>query len=213
MDEAGAAEALEYGRWLFAQPCDFVLGAAEVGQLPAPALPEVAFAGRSNVGKSSLINALTGRKTLARISNTPGRTRQINFFRLGARLMLADLPGYGYARAAKHEIKRWNELILDYLKGRPNLRRVCLLIDTRHGLKAADLPVMALLDEAAVSYQVVLTKADKLKPAARPEVLAELETALRRHPAAHPEILTTSSVSAEGIADLRAALAALAGAA
>jgi GTP-binding protein len=208
--DAGEAAALESGRWLFAQQCDFVLGAAEARQLPPPAQPEVAFAGRSNVGKSSLINALTGRKTLARISNTPGRTRQINFFRLAERLMLVDLPGYGYARAAKHEIKRWNQLIQDYLKGRPNLRRVCLLLDARHGIKEADLHVMALLDEAAVSYQAVLTKIDKLKPAERGRTLAGLAAALRGHPAAHPVILTTSSTSGDGIPELRAALAALA---
>jgi len=204
------AAAIERGRWLFAQACDFVAGARIEAQLPAPELTEVAFAGRSNVGKSSLINALTGRKTLARTSNTPGRTREVNFFRLGGRLMLVDLPGYGYAKASKTEIKRWTQLIGDYLKGRPNLRRVCLLIDARHGLKPADEPVMELLDVAAVSYQVVLTKADKLKPPELRRTLDKMVPALARHPAAHPDILVTSANAGTGIAEVRAALAALA---
>ena len=201
---------LEAGRHLFAQACTFVTGAARAEQLPPGALPEVAFAGRSNVGKSSLINALAGRKALARISNTPGRTREVNFFDLGGRLMLVDLPGYGYARAAKTEIRRWHALIDDYLRGRPGLRRVALLIDARHGLKDADRQVMARLDKAAVSYQAVLTKADKVKAEARPALLAGIEGELRRHPAAHPEILLTSAQTGEGIPELRAALAALA---
>ena len=202
--------AFEFGRWLFAQQCDFILGAAEVAQLPPSELPEIAFAGRSNVGKSSLVNALTGRKTLARTSNTPGRTRQLNFFRLGERLMLVDLPGYGYARAARHEIERWNQLTIDYLKGRPSLRRVCLLLDARHAIKDADLSVMRLLDEAAVNYQAVLTKADKLEPAKRASRLAEFQATLASHPAAHPEILCTSATTRDGVRELRAVLAALA---
>ena len=205
-----AADALEDGRRLFAGHCDFVTGVAKAPQLPAPSLTEVAFAGRSNVGKSSLINALTGRKALARTSNTPGRTREINFFDLGGRLMLVDLPGYGYARAAKGEIKRWNQLINDYLKGRPNLRRVCLLLDGRHGLKDIDGRVLALLDAAAVNYQVVLTKMDKVKPEARRHLLAGLGQALARHPAAHPEILPTSRANGEGMAALRAEISTLA---
>src|SRR4051812_30215243 len=158
---ARLAELSEYGRLLFAQECEFLRGAASLTDIPAPALPEVAFVGRSNVGKSSLVNALTGRKTLARVSNTPGRTREINFFRLGERLMLADLPGYGYARVSKADSARWTELIFAYLRGRPNLRRAVLLIDSRRGLLSNDVEVMDLLDRAAVSYQLVLTKTDK----------------------------------------------------
>ena len=158
-----AAE-LEAGRLLFAGACDFVAGAATVAQLPPLGLPEVAFAGRSNVGKSSLINALTGRKALARVSHTPGRTQQINFFSLADRLMLVDLPGYGYAAVSKQKVANWTGLIEDYLKGRPQLKRVCLLIDARHGLKETDKAAMELMDSSAVVYQVVLTKADKLKP-------------------------------------------------
>ena len=203
-------EAEEKGRILFAQECDFLLGAADLAGIPPAALPEVAFAGRSNVGKSSLINALTGRKTLARVSNTPGRTREINFFRLGGRLTLADLPGYGYARVSKADSARWTELIFAYLRGRPNLRRVVLLIDSRRGALPSDTDVMDLLDRAAVSYQLVLTKADKLKPAELAQVTAQTEALSRRHAAAHPELFTTSSVTGEGIAQLRAALAALA---
>jgi GTP-binding protein len=214
MNEAAEAAvevaALEAGRLLFAQACDFVVGAARAEQLPPEDLPEVAFAGRSNVGKSSLINALVGRKALARTSNTPGRTREVNFFDLGHRLMLVDLPGFGYARAAKTEIRRWHALVDDYLRGRPALRRVALLLDARHGAKDVDLTVMARLDKAAVSYQVVLTKADKVKKAERPALLEGLGAALRRHPAAHPEILLTSAASGEGLPELRAALAALA---
>ncbi|MCY4065501.1 MAG: ribosome biogenesis GTP-binding protein YihA/YsxC, partial [Rhodospirillaceae bacterium] len=162
--EGGApdADGLEAGRLLFAQECSFVAGVVQVGGLPPDALPEVAFAGRSNVGKSSLINALTNRKALARTSNTPGRTQQINFFDLGGRLCLVDLPGYGYARASKDKVRRWNALIRDYLRGRASLRRVCLLIDARRGLTPGDREIMGLLDASAVSYQIVLTKSDKL---------------------------------------------------
>jgi GTP-binding protein len=204
------AEAEEKGRILFAQECEFVLGAANLADIPHAKLPEVAFAGRSNVGKSSLINALTGRKTLARVSNTPGRTREINFFRLGGRLMLADLPGYGYARVSKADSARWTELIFSYLRGRPNLRRVVFLIDSRRGLLANDMEVMELLDRAAVSYQLVLTKVDKLKPGELAEIEATTLTQSRRHAAAHPELIATSAVTGAGIAQLRAALAALA---
>ena len=208
--EAEREALVEAGRLLFAQRCDFLLGVKQETQLPAPTLPEVAFAGRSNVGKSSLINALTGRKTLARTSNAPGRTREINFFDLSGRLMLVDLPGYGYARASKSEVKAWNRLILDYLKGRANLKRVCLLIDARHGLKANDVPVMAELDRAAVSYQVVLTKADKLKPAERSDLVERITAELRRRPASHPDVIATSALKGFAIAELRATLAALA---
>jgi GTP-binding protein len=209
-DEAPDAEAEERGRRLFASPCEFVAGAANAGAIPPDSLPEIAFAGRSNVGKSSLINALTGRTTLARVSHTPGRTRQINFFTLGGRLMLADLPGYGYAEASKREIEQWGELQRIYLKGRPSLRRVLLLIDARHGLKPADAPLMRALDQAAVSYQIVMTKTDKVSPSALASVLATTAEELKMHVAAHPVIHLTSAQEGRGIAALRAALAALA---
>ena len=209
-DAKDDARDIEAGRLLFAQSCSFIAAAAEAEGLPATSLPEVAFAGRSNVGKSSLINALTGRKTLARISHTPGRTRQINFFELAGRLILVDLPGYGYARAAKSEVKRWSALIEQYLKGRPQLRRVLLLIDSRHGPKDIDRRVMAELDEAAVSYQIVLTKADKPKPDALAATQTAIEREAARHPAAHPDIAVTSAAAGAGIAELRAAVAALA---
>ena len=205
-----AAADIEAGRLLFAQSCSFIGAAAEAQGLPATSLPEVAFAGRSNVGKSSLLNALTGRKTLARTSHTPGRTRQINFFDLSGRLILTDLPGYGYARAAKSEIKRWSALVEQYLKGRAQLRRVLLLIDSRHGAKDIDRRVMAELDEAAVSYQIVLTKADKPKPEALEATRTAIGGEAARHPAAHPEIVVTSATSGAGIAELRAQIAALA---
>ena len=211
MPDSEAAEAhLEAGRLLFAQPCDYVLSALKTDQLPEPALPEVAFAGRSNVGKSSLVNALTGRKTLARTSNTPGRTRQLNFFDLGGRLMLVDLPGYGYAQAPRKEAQAWTRLTRDYLKGRANLRRVCLLIDARHGLKEADRAIMGELDEAAVSYQVVLTKCDKVTASELAKLLSAVAAELARHVAAHPEVQATSAMKNTGIEQLRAALSELA---
>jgi len=200
----------DFGRWLFAQECRFLAGVAEMAQLPEFALPEVAFAGRSNVGKSSLVNALTGRKTLARTSNTPGRTRQLNFFDLGGRLTLVDLPGYGYAKASKTDIKRWTALTRDYLRGRPTLRRVCLLIDARRGVGEKDEAVMADLDAAAVSYQVVLTKADKAKAAELEAALAGVEGLRRKHVALHPEVHATSAHKDLGLAELRAEIAALA---
>lgn len=209
-DSSPDADALERGRWLFAQECRFVSGAASYDGLPDAALPEIAFVGRSNVGKSSLINALTGRKTLARTSNTPGRTQQINFFSLRDALMIADLPGYGYARASKTDIRRWTALIFDYLRGRPSLRRVCLLIDARHGVKEKDEDVMKSLDEAAVSYQVVLTKADKSKPATLSALVEKTEAQIAKHVAAHPQLLATSAVTGDGIELLRAELALLA---
>lgn len=209
-DGDDGAEALERGRKLFAQQCDFVIGVANMDQVPETDLPEIAFAGRSNVGKSSLINALTGRNTLARTSNTPGRTRQVNFFDLGHRLMLTDLPGYGYAKAPKTEIAQWTALIEDYLRGRVGLRRACLLIDARHGIKSTDTQVMKLLDQTAVVYQVVLTKCDKVKKGPLQDRLQSVKTALAKHPAAHPDVIVTSSRKGEGIADLRAALTELA---
>ena len=203
------AEALESGRLLFAKSCDFVLGAAKLDHIPESRLPEIAFAGRSNVGKSSLVNALTGRKTLARVSNTPGRTREINFFRLGDRLMLADLPGYGYARASKAQSEQWAGLIFEYLRGRPNLRRVILLVDSRRGLLENDDEVMTLLDRAAVSYQLILTKTDKLKPAELTAIASRVAAQSRTHGAAHPDLIATSAITGEGIPELRAELAAL----
>jgi GTP-binding protein len=198
---------LEAGRLLFAGTCEFVAGAASVAQLPPLTLPEIAFAGRSNVGKSSLINALTGRKALARVSHTPGRTQQINFFSLSGRLMLVDLPGYGYAAASKQKVANWTGLIEDYLKGRPQLKRVCLLIDARHGLKDTDKAAMKLMDSAAVVYQVVLTKADKMKPGPLARLTEKTRKELSTHTAAHPIILPTSAHEQEGVAELRAELA------
>ena len=196
---------------MFAGPCTFVYAAQRIDQLPGLRGPEVAFAGRSNVGKSSLMNALTGQRALARVSNTPGRTRQLNFFDLGGRLTLVDMPGYGYARAGKDIKADWQGLMFDYLRGRPSLRRVLLLLDARIELKQADRAVMALLDRAAVTFQIVLTKADSVKPAALARKLAEVATLARQHPAAHPEVVVTSAETGAGIEALRAALAGLVG--
>ncbi len=207
-DTAGAA-GLEAGRLLFARGCVFVKGVVNMADLPAADRPEIAFAGRSNVGKSSLINALAGRKALARTSNTPGRTRELNFFLCDGRLSLVDMPGYGYARVSKAQVKGWTRLIHDYLRGRPSLRRVYLLIDARHGPKPSDREIMTLMDEAAVSWQVVLTKADKPKAKALAAVLAATERTIARHGAAHPEVLVTSAQKGTGIAELRAAIAVL----
>ncbi len=178
--------------------------------LPAPDNVEVAFAGRSNVGKSSLINALAGQKALARTSNTPGRTRELNFFTAGSGLVIVDMPGYGYARASKHDVKDWTRLVFDFLRGRANLRRVYVLVDARHGLKPNDREALDLLDKAAVSYQLVLTKCDKEKPEALERTLAETRAAIARRPAAHPEVITTSAATGAGIDVLRAEVAALA---
>lgn len=201
---------IEGGRHLFAQECRFIAGSDRIEALPPIGLPEIAFAGRSNVGKSSLVNALTGRATLARVSHTPGRTQQLNFFDLGGRLVLVDMPGFGFARVAKKKIRDWTGLIERYLRGRPSLRRVCLLVDARHGAMAADRAVMERLDAAAVSYQVVLTKADKVKPPDLEDRIVALGAELARHAAAHPDIITTSAHAGAGIPKLRAALAALA---
>lgn len=204
------AEALEHGRKLFERECVFVAGADTMERLPEPSLTEIAFAGRSNVGKSSLINAITRHNSLARTSRTPGRTQQINFFQLGEALMLVDLPGYGYAKASKQKIGTWTALIHDYLLGRPNLRRICVLIDARHGLKVTDQALMAELDTAAVVYQFVLTKADKVSAGALKAEIAKIEALFPKHPAAYPEIIATSARSGDGIDRLRAELATLA---
>lgn len=193
---------------LFAQPCRFVMGGVSLEALPPQHYPEIAFAGRSNVGKSSLVNALTGQKTLAHASNTPGRTRELNFFLLADRLMLVDLPGYGYAKAGRKDVKKWNDLVMAYLSGRPNLKRVLLLIDSRHGLKDNDLTTMELLDETAVSYQIILTKLDKIKPSEADSVMKATAAKLKKHPAAMSEVIGTSSEKKTGISELRQALAA-----
>ncbi len=192
---------------LFSRPASFVRGARALADLPPGELPEIAFAGRSNVGKSSLINAVTGQGTLARTSNTPGRTRELNFFDLDGRLRVVDMPGYGYAKAPKGEIARWTKLIFQFLRGRVELRRVYVLIDARHGVKANDEPVFKTLDEAAVSYQAVLTKVDKLKESEVAKVVESVGKALAKHPAAHPVVLLTSSQTGRGIDELRAEIA------
>ena len=205
-------QALEAGRLLFAGPVTFERGVVKMDGLPAADRPEVAFAGRSNVGKSSLVNALTGRKSLARASGEPGRTRELNFFLLGDRMRFVDMPGYGYAKAPKTEIERWTKLVRDYLRGRPGLARVFLLVDARHGIKANDAIVMDMLDESAVVYQVVLTKADKIPAKALEAVVAETVRGLLKRPAAHPVVLPVSAFEGSGIPELRAAVAALAAA-
>lgn len=199
----------ERGRLLFAGPVDFVKGVVAMSGLPPADRVEVCFAGRSNVGKSSLINALTGRKTLARASNTPGRTQEINFFALGAERYLVDLPGYGYAEAPVAIVAKWQALLRSYLGGRQTLRRAFVLIDMRHGIKAVDQEILSLLDKSAVTFQVVLTKADKVNLATREETIAQVRAALGKHPAAFPEIIVTSSEKGEGIETLRAVIATL----
>ena len=194
METDTEAPDLESGRLLFTQNCDFLISAASFNQLPDTDLPEIAFAGRSNVGKSSLLNTLTGRKNLARTSNTPGRTQQVNFFDLGGRMMLTDLPGYGYAKAAKSVVDQWTRLIKSYLRGRVQLRRVCLLIDSRHGLKDTDREVMALMDEAAVAYQIVLTKCDKIKAAELEKLLVKTDKEIAKHVAAHPDFMVMDRI-------------------
>ena len=198
---------VEVGRRLFSREARFVAGVATAATLPSDTLPEIAFAGRSNVGKSSLLNALTGRRMLARISKTPGRTRQINFFDLDGRLMLVDLPGYGYAEAPKNEVRRWTALLRRYLQTRAALRRVCLLIDSRHGVKDSDYPMMLMLDDAGVSYQIVLTKTDKVGTSELASVAERTRAEMTTHAAAHPELHMTSALQGRGIAALRAALA------
>lgn len=205
---------MEAGRLLFARETDFIIGAAQLEQLPAGDRLEMCFAGRSNVGKSSLINALTGRKNLARASNTPGRTQQLNYFALAhpgiASLYLVDLPGYGYAKAPKAEVERWQGVLRGYLSGRASLRRCFLLIDSRHGIKEVDTDIMDMLDTAAVSYQIVLTKADKVKAEALDAVIETTAKTIGKRPAAYPQLIVTSAEKQEGIEDLRAAVARLA---
>ena len=204
------AAALEAGRLLFAADCQFFFGAQKLEQVPPPAGTEIAFAGRSNVGKSSLLNALTGRRTLARTSSEPGRTRQLNFFDLGGRLTLVDMPGYGYARASRDIKADWQGMMFAYLRGRPTLRRVMLLLDARIELKQADTDVMDLLDRAAVTFQLVLTKIDDVKPPILEQKLAATQALARAHAAAHPDVMISSAETGTGIPELRAALALLA---
>jgi GTP-binding protein len=200
-----------FARWLFAQECTFIAGADKMEILPPPDLPEIAFAGRSNVGKSTLINALLNRKTLARVSHTPGRTQQLNFFLLGKHFHIVDMPGYGYAAVSKAKIKIWSHLIQDYLRGRVPLKRVFLLIDSRHGFKVNDEAVMEELDKAAVIYQIVLTKADKATPEHLEALVVSVTETLKKHPAAFPTPLLTSSHTNKGLDPLRETIAELVG--
>jgi len=207
-EDAGRAELTEAARKLFAGPIEFLKSAPGLQHLPEPGAPEIAFAGRSNVGKSSLLNALTNRKGLARASNTPGRTQELNIFEVGtpAQIRLVDMPGYGFAEAPKDMVKRWRFLINDYLRGRQVLKRALVLVDARHGLKDVDREVMTMLDKAAVSYNVVLTKADKIKASSLAATLDAVRTESARHPASHPTLFVTSSETGMGIPELRAAI-------
>lgn len=197
----------EVGRKLFAGEIEFLKGVVAMSGLPADDRIEVCFAGRSNVGKSSLINAITGRKALARASNTPGRTQEINYFTLGDERYLVDLPGYGYANAPLHIVEKWQALLKQYLSGRASLRRAFVLVDSRHGIKPVDEEIMTLLDKSAVTFQVVLTKADKIKPSQHDELLTQVRGKLAKHPAAYPELVLTSSDTGDGIATLRSIIA------
>ena len=207
--EDALAPFMEPGRKLFAGNADFIWAAVSLSSLPPMDKIEIAFAGRSNVGKSSLINSLTGRNTLARTSHTPGRTQQLNFFDIGGRLNLVDMPGYGYAAVSKEKVAAWTQLIYDYLRGRASLARVYVLIDSRHGFKPVDEDVLKSLDVAAVSYQIVLTKTDELKAAERDAMVAQVSAQIARRPAAYPEVLSTSSRKDWGIPELRASIACL----
>jgi GTP-binding protein len=208
MSGAGDKDIAERARKLFSGPIEFLKSAPGLQFLPDPQVPEIAFAGRSNVGKSSLLNALTNRKGLARTSNTPGRTQELNFFDVGQPLQirLVDMPGYGFAEAPKDLVKRWKHLVNDYLRGRSVLKRSLVLVDSRHGLKPPDRDMMEMLDNAAVNYQLVLTKGDKVKPTELAATLERTQAEARKHPAAHPHIFTTSSETGSGIAELRTAI-------
>ncbi|MCJ9428218.1 ribosome biogenesis GTP-binding protein YihA/YsxC [Kordiimonas marina] len=212
-EETYSDEDLNRGRLLFAGPVEFIKGAVSLETLPTADRPEVAFAGRSNVGKSSLINALTGRKSLARTSNTPGRTQELNYFEMGRELdqlsYLVDLPGYGYAKIERKKVQAWTKLVKTYLRGRPNLRRVMLLIDSRHGLKENDREIMKMLDEAAVNYQIVLTKLDKLNKAEQEKIIAKTEADAKTFIACHPLVMPSSSEKGWGLPELRAEVASL----
>ena len=209
MSERFTTDQIDAGRRLFGGPSRFILGVAKLEQLPPSQGVEIAFAGRSNVGKSSLINALTGVNGLARASNTPGRTRELNFFDVNERMILVDMPGYGYAKASKSEVKAWQSVLRGYLRGRPGLTRAFVLVDSRHGILKADEEMFDLLDQAAVTYQIVLTKTDKIKPPELEKVLADVSAAMKKHPAAFPVIHATSSDKALGIGELRAEIAGL----
>ncbi len=198
---------IEKGRLLFARDVTFMLSAVSLDTLPPARLPEICFAGRSNVGKSSLINALTNRKGLARASNTPGRTRELNYFNIDERLFIVDLPGYGYAKASKSDIVRWTKLTREFLFGRASLRRVFLLIDSRHGTKENDIELMNMLDETAVTYQIVLTKIDKIKKSEIDEVYIKTAALIAKRPAAYPNIILTSSEKKNGLDELRSTIA------
>lgn len=205
-------EEIEAGRKLFVSSCDFVLGVAKLEQLPADdRMEEIAFAGRSNVGKSSLINALVGRKGLAKTSSTPGRTQQLNYFNLADKIYVVDLPGYGFAKAPESIVKQWQKVIFAYLQGRVNLKRVFLLIDSRHGVKKVDLEIMEMLDKAAVAYQIILTKSDKISAVELAKVVNDTHKVIKEHPAAYVDLITTSSDKFRGIDELRAEVAKVVG--
>lgn len=206
---AYSAEQLSAGENLFKQQTNFMLGVAKLEQLPLTELNEVAFAGRSNVGKSSLINAVTGQKGLAKTSNTPGRTQQLNYFNVADKILIVDLPGYGYAQAPENLVKQWQKLILTYLQGRVNLKRVFVLIDSRHGIKKVDEEIMDMLDKAAVTYQIILTKTDKISQAALDKISRETESKIAKRAAAYVKVLATSSEKNVGIESVRAEIASL----